>query len=113
MALTASGSGLDPHISPPMRMAQAARVARRAQQSAPKRRFERLVETLRPNGRMLGFIGEPRVNVLRLNLALDVRPKLTVKDRRDGRRTPASPGNRPDPDALLALADSGDRPRSR
>lgn len=66
--LTASASGLDPHISPASAMAQAARVAR-ARGIAPER-AEQLVNRL-IEGPQLGFLGEPRVNVLALNLALD------------------------------------------
>ena len=69
-AVTSSGSGLDPHISPANARAQAPRVAR-------ARRLElelvlRLVEE-HTDGRSLGFLGEPGVNVLELNLALDER----------------------------------------
>ena len=66
--VTASASGLDPDISPAAARYQAARVAR-ARNLAPAS-VETLIKT-HLQGRLLGLFGEPRINVLELNLALD------------------------------------------
>ena len=67
-AITASGSGLDPEISPANALAQAARVAKARGSSTDAMQSLVVVNTQQRN---LGVLGEPRVNVLKLNMALD------------------------------------------
>jgi len=66
--VTSSASGLDPDISPANAALQVARVA--AARGLPPDQVRQAVEAA-TSGRLLGIIGEPRVNVLRLNMALD------------------------------------------
>jgi K+-transporting ATPase ATPase C chain len=69
-AVTASGSGLDPDISPAYARLQAARIA--TARGVPAIEVQRVIDQ-QTQGALLGFIGQPRVNVLMTNRALDAR----------------------------------------
>jgi potassium-transporting ATPase KdpC subunit len=75
--VTASGSGLDPHISPAFAASQLARVAEA--RSVEPAAIQAVLDTVTEQP-LLGIFGEPRVNVLRLNLALDAAVPLGNAD---------------------------------
>lgn len=74
--ITTSGSGLDPHLSPAAAEFQIPRVARERRVSEDQ---VRQVVASHTQGRQFGFLGEPRVNVLELNLDLDQKCPLSTR----------------------------------
>jgi len=74
--VTTAGSGLDPHISPAAAEFQIPRIARERKMSENE---VRQIVNAHTEGRQFGFFGEPRVNVLELNLDLDQRKPMSVQ----------------------------------
>lgn len=85
---TASGSGLDPHVSPAAAAIQIPRIART--RGLPDAAVAAVVAA-HTEGRTLGIFGEPRVNVLAVNLALDAQTRASTRTGGDGPFPPPTP----------------------